>query len=54
MQELLIQKVTPNIYVFNSLMNANAHDVTYTLDVYKQMKVMSLLPSSMFTITEKQ
>ncbi|KAL2933829.1 hypothetical protein RDABS01_016948 [Bienertia sinuspersici] len=37
-EDLLLQKVTPNIYVFNSLMNVNAHDLTYTMEVYKQMK----------------
>ncbi|KAF8402784.1 hypothetical protein HHK36_010875 [Tetracentron sinense] len=36
--ELLAQKVTPNTYVFNSLMNVNAHDLRYTLHVYKHMQ----------------
>ncbi|KAM1648232.1 hypothetical protein ACFX1Q_010271 [Malus domestica] len=37
-EDLLKQKVTPNIYVFNSLMNVNAHDLTYTFHVYRSMK----------------
>lgn len=37
-EDLLVQKVTPNIYVFNSLMNVNAHDLTYTMEMYKQMQ----------------
>lgn len=38
-QDLLHQKVTPNIYVFNSLMNVNAHDLYYTLHIHKDMQV---------------
>ncbi|XP_021730664.1 pentatricopeptide repeat-containing protein At5g02830, chloroplastic-like isoform X2 [Chenopodium quinoa] len=41
-EDLLAQKVTPNIYVFNSLMNVNAHDLTYTMEVYKQMQSMGV------------
>ncbi|KAG8648471.1 hypothetical protein MANES_08G001800v8 [Manihot esculenta] len=37
-EDILNQKVTPNIYVFNSLMNVNAHDLAYTLHVYKNMQ----------------
>ncbi|KAL6277774.1 hypothetical protein ACE6H2_021375 [Prunus campanulata] len=37
-EDLLKQKVTPNIYVFNSLMNVNAHDLNYTFHVYKSMQ----------------
>ncbi|XP_010260149.1 PREDICTED: pentatricopeptide repeat-containing protein At5g02830, chloroplastic isoform X2 [Nelumbo nucifera] len=37
-EELLTQKVTPNIYVFNSIMNVNAKDLSFTLHVYKQMQ----------------
>ncbi|KAL9239269.1 hypothetical protein vseg_013608 [Gypsophila vaccaria] len=37
-EDLLNQKVTPNIFVFNSLMNVNSHDLTYTMKVYKQMQ----------------
>ncbi|KAK2977612.1 hypothetical protein RJ640_007248 [Escallonia rubra] len=37
-EELCIQMVTPNLYVFNSLMNVNAHDLRYTLHVYKNMQ----------------
>ncbi|KAK9756080.1 hypothetical protein RND81_01G071800 [Saponaria officinalis] len=31
-KDLLNQKVTPNIFVFNSLMNVNSHDLTYTME----------------------
>ncbi|RVW39678.1 Pentatricopeptide repeat-containing protein, chloroplastic [Vitis vinifera] len=37
-EELLAQKITPNIYVFNSLMNVNVHDLSYTFNVYKNMQ----------------
>lgn len=37
-EELLAQNIMPNIYVFNSLMNVNAHDLSYTLHVYKHMQ----------------
>ncbi|XP_047329307.1 pentatricopeptide repeat-containing protein At5g02830, chloroplastic [Impatiens glandulifera] len=37
-EELLAKKVTPNIYVFNSLMNVNASDLGYTMEVYKHMQ----------------
>lgn len=38
-QDLLNKKITPNIYVFNSLMNVNAHDMNYIFHVYKNMQV---------------
>ncbi|XP_040947133.1 pentatricopeptide repeat-containing protein At5g02830, chloroplastic isoform X3 [Gossypium hirsutum] len=41
-QDLVNQRVTPNIYVFNSLMNVNAHDLGYTLDLYKDMQACCL------------
>ncbi|KAI3980513.1 hypothetical protein MKX01_008930 [Papaver californicum] len=41
-EELLAQKVTPNSYVCNSLMNVNAHDLSYILDVYKQMQTIGV------------
>ncbi|XVE76256.1 hypothetical protein DITRI_Ditri12bG0157600 [Diplodiscus trichospermus] len=41
-EELINQRVTPNIYVFNSLMNVNAHDLGYTLDVYKDMQNLGI------------
>ena len=44
MQGLLADKITPNTYVFNSLMNVNAHSLNYNLSVYKHMQVMHLLP----------
>ncbi|URE21564.1 PPR repeat [Musa troglodytarum] len=37
-EELLAQNITPNVYVFNSLMNVNAHDMSYTFGVYKHMQ----------------
>ncbi|XAR69021.1 hypothetical protein NMG60_11000464 [Bertholletia excelsa] len=37
-EELLTQKVTPNIYVFNSLMNVNACDLSYTMHIYRHMQ----------------
>ncbi|KAI4349215.1 hypothetical protein L6164_009835 [Bauhinia variegata] len=43
-EELLNQKITPNIYVFNSLMNVNAKDLSYTLDLYKNMQNLGLKP----------
>lgn len=42
LQELLSQKIALNIYVFNSVMNVNAHDLNFSLQVYKNMKVMLL------------
>ncbi|KAK8483721.1 hypothetical protein V6N11_061675 [Hibiscus sabdariffa] len=41
-EDLINQRVTPNIYVFNSLMNVNAHDLGYTLDVYKDMQNLGI------------
>ncbi|KAH9623192.1 hypothetical protein KSS87_001357 [Heliosperma pusillum] len=41
-KDLLNQKITPNIFVFNSLMNVNSHDLTYTMEVYKQMKAFAI------------
>ncbi|XP_040947134.1 pentatricopeptide repeat-containing protein At5g02830, chloroplastic isoform X4 [Gossypium hirsutum] len=41
-KDLVNQRVTPNIYVFNSLMNVNAHDLGYTLDLYKDMQACCL------------
>lgn len=37
-EELLAQHFTPNIYVFNSLMSVNAHDLSYVLHIYQEMK----------------
>nr|ARV85581.1 pentatricopeptide repeat-containing protein [Cucumis melo] len=37
-QDLVNQNVTPNIFVFNSLMNVNAHDLNYTFQLYKDMQ----------------
>lgn len=39
-EELLTENIMPNIYVLNSLMNVNAHDLSYTFHVYKRMQVM--------------
>ncbi|XP_022742977.1 pentatricopeptide repeat-containing protein At5g02830, chloroplastic [Durio zibethinus] len=41
-EDLVNQRVTPNIYVFNSLMNVNSHDLGYTLDVYKDMQNLGI------------
>ncbi|KAL3531886.1 hypothetical protein ACH5RR_005407 [Cinchona calisaya] len=41
-EELLACKFTPNIYVFNSLMNVNASDLSYALDIYKQMQKLGV------------
>ncbi|XP_043710490.1 pentatricopeptide repeat-containing protein At5g02830, chloroplastic [Telopea speciosissima] len=42
-EDLLAQKVIPNTYVFNSLMNVNANDLNYTLYVYKQMQNLGVI-----------
>ncbi|KAG8376505.1 hypothetical protein BUALT_Bualt09G0070400 [Buddleja alternifolia] len=41
-KELLARNVTPNRYVFNSLMNVNACDLNYTRDIYKQMEKLGV------------
>ncbi|ERM95718.1 hypothetical protein AMTRI_Chr08g206910 [Amborella trichopoda] len=41
-EDLLVQKITPNTFVFNSLMNVNAHDSHYALHIYKQMKKLGV------------
>ncbi|KAM7255223.1 hypothetical protein ACFE04_020464 [Oxalis oulophora] len=43
-EDLLKQKIVPNIYVFNSLMNVNAHDLSYSLHVYKNMQDLGVPP----------
>ncbi|KAK7337019.1 hypothetical protein VNO77_17576 [Canavalia gladiata] len=43
-EDLLNQKIIPNIYVFNSLMNVNAHDLSYTLNLYQNMQNLGLKP----------
>ncbi|CAJ1895422.1 unnamed protein product [Sphenostylis stenocarpa] len=43
-EDLLNQKITPNIYVFNSLMNVNSHDLSYTLNLYQNMQNLGLKP----------
>ncbi|KAK7285109.1 hypothetical protein RJT34_19868 [Clitoria ternatea] len=43
-EDLLNQKITPNVYVFNSLMNVNAHDLSYTLNLYQSMQNLGLKP----------
>ncbi|KAL1545882.1 pentatricopeptide repeat-containing protein, chloroplastic-like isoform X2 [Salvia divinorum] len=40
---LLAENITPNIYVFNSLMNVNSHDLSYTLDIYKKMETLGMM-----------
>lgn len=37
-EDLINRKVIPNVYVFNSLMNVNAHDLGYTFSVFKNMQ----------------
>ncbi|KAG9453301.1 hypothetical protein H6P81_006205 [Aristolochia fimbriata] len=39
---LLAQRIVPNVYVFNSLMNVNSHDLSYTMHVYKQMQILNV------------
>ncbi|KAK6146967.1 hypothetical protein DH2020_017879 [Rehmannia glutinosa] len=39
---LLAGNITPNTYVFNSLMNVNSHDLNYTLDIYKKMEKLGV------------
>ncbi|KAK4776197.1 hypothetical protein SAY87_024158 [Trapa incisa] len=41
-EDLLDQKVTPNIYVFNSFMNVNVHDLNYILHIYNDMQKMNV------------
>ncbi|TKV96732.1 hypothetical protein SEVIR_9G448800v4 [Setaria viridis] len=41
---LLADKITPNAYVFNSLMNVNAHSLSYNLSVYKHMQNLGVAP----------
>ncbi|KAE9590941.1 hypothetical protein Lal_00023301 [Lupinus albus] len=43
-EDLLNQKITPNIYVFNSLMNVNVHDLSYTLKLHENMQNLGLKP----------
>lgn len=42
-EDLRSQNVTLNIYVFNSLMNVNAHDLKFTLEVYKNMQKLGVM-----------
>ncbi|KAL4576552.1 hypothetical protein LXL04_012648 [Taraxacum kok-saghyz] len=37
-EELSAENINPNLYVFNSLMNANASDLSYTMLIYKHMQ----------------
>ncbi|CAM0872629.1 unnamed protein product [Alopecurus aequalis] len=41
---LLAEKITPNTHVFNSLMNANAHSLSYNFSVYKHMQKLGVPP----------
>ncbi|KAK1286156.1 Pentatricopeptide repeat-containing protein [Acorus calamus] len=41
-EELMALKIIPNVFVFNSLMNTNAHDLRYTLHVYGQMQSLGI------------
>lgn len=37
-KELLDHKVTPNVFVYNSIMNVNAGNLNYVLQIYKHMQ----------------
>ncbi|KAL7095745.1 hypothetical protein ACP275_10G042800 [Erythranthe tilingii] len=39
---LLAGNITPNVYVFNSLMNVNSRDLNYALGIYKKMKKLGV------------
>uniref|UniRef100_A0A1D1Z7S7 Pentatricopeptide repeat-containing protein At5g02830, chloroplastic n=2 Tax=Anthurium amnicola TaxID=1678845 RepID=A0A1D1Z7S7_9ARAE len=39
---LLTDKITPNTHVFNSIMNVNAHDLSYTFYVYRKMQSLGV------------
>ncbi|CAA2972374.1 pentatricopeptide repeat-containing At5g02830, chloroplastic [Olea europaea subsp. europaea] len=41
-EELLACKVIPNTHVFNSLMNVNASDLNYALNIYKKMQELDV------------
>nr|XP_043632134.1 pentatricopeptide repeat-containing protein At5g02830, chloroplastic [Erigeron canadensis] len=41
---LSAQKINPNLYVFNSLMNVNAFDFTYTMNIYEHMQDLGVAP----------
>ncbi|PWA64376.1 tetratricopeptide repeat (TPR)-like superfamily protein [Artemisia annua] len=41
---LSAQNINPNLYVFNSLMNVNACDLGYTMNIYKHMQNLGVVP----------
>ncbi|KAJ0244038.1 Pentatricopeptide repeat-containing protein [Hirschfeldia incana] len=41
-EDLLKEDIKPNIFVMNSLMNVNSHDLAYTLKVYKSMQKLNV------------
>ncbi|KAI7751369.1 hypothetical protein M8C21_016917 [Ambrosia artemisiifolia] len=43
-EELNAQNINPNLYVFNSLMNVNARDLNYTMNIYKHMQNLGIAP----------
>ncbi|XP_071705828.1 pentatricopeptide repeat-containing protein At5g02830, chloroplastic [Rutidosis leptorrhynchoides] len=43
-EELSAQKINPNLYVFNSLMNVNSCDLSYTMQIYKHMQTLGVAP----------
>ncbi|XP_076945065.1 pentatricopeptide repeat-containing protein At5g02830, chloroplastic-like [Bidens hawaiensis] len=43
-EELSAQKINPNLYVFNSLMNVNAFNLSYTMNIYKHMQNLGIAP----------
>lgn len=48
-QELSAENINPNLYVFNSLMNVNASDLSYTMNIYEHMQVIIILSSYKIT-----
>ncbi|KFK24734.1 hypothetical protein AALP_AA8G017500 [Arabis alpina] len=42
-EDLLKENIKPNIYVMNSLMNVNSHDLGYTVKIYKNMQKLDVI-----------
>lgn len=43
-EELSAENINPNLYVFNSLMNVNASDLSYTMNIYEHMQNVGVTP----------
>eukprot|EP01018_Ginkgo_biloba_P013344 Gb_13517 [translate_table: standard] len=43
-KELINQKISPNVFLYNSLMNVNAGDLNYVLQIYKHMQTSGVTP----------